>query len=92
MKIVPDAWVASNQKLIIPGIERATRELITEFNRDPELSQRWFQTALREAEAVAWETEYPQLVFPALAEEKLAAISQRHAHEASLHDEIAIAV
>jgi hypothetical protein len=48
--------------------------------------------ALNEAEALAWETEYPQLVFPTLAEEKIAAISSWYGHGGTLHSEYAMAV
>ena len=34
------------------------------------------EAALREAEAVAWQTPYPHLLFPALAEEKATAVSR----------------
>lgn len=37
------------------------------FRSQPEL----LQLALNEAEALAWETSFPQLVFPVLAEERL---------------------
>jgi hypothetical protein len=90
-KIVPNSWVASSQKLIV-GIERAKRELAVQFVGHPELPQRLFQVALNEAEALAWETEYPQLVFPTLAEEKIAAISSWYDHGGTLHSEYAIAV
>ncbi len=42
--------------------------------RFPLLTRRQIQKALHEAEALAWETPHPQLVFPILAEEKLASI------------------
>jgi len=32
--------------------------------------------ALNEAEAIAWQTGFPQLVFPSLAEEKVAALTK----------------
>ena len=39
--------------------------------------QRHFiRLALNEAEALAWDSGYPALVFPLLAEEKLAALQQ----------------
>ena len=33
-------------------------------------------SALNEAEALAWQTPYPHLVFPALAEEKASSVSR----------------
>jgi hypothetical protein len=47
---------------------------------------------LNEAEALAWETEYPQLVFPALAEEKIEAISSWYSHGGILNSNYALAV
>jgi hypothetical protein len=92
MKIVPGSWVvASGQKFIL-GIERARQRLVDQFVNQSELSQRMFQVALNEAEALAWETEYPQLVFPTLAEEKIAAISSGYNRGGQLDSEYAIAV
>jgi len=89
VKITPDSWIASSEKLIV-GIEQAKRDLATEHKF--ELPERLFRVALNEAEALAWETEYPQLVFPALAEEKIEAISAWYDHGESLHSNYAMAV
>ncbi|HEY1788922.1 MAG TPA: hypothetical protein VGJ73_12230 [Verrucomicrobiae bacterium] len=91
VKVAPDSWIASGQKLII-GIERAKRDLANEFAGQSDLPQRLFQVALNEAEALAWETEYPQLVFPTLAEEKIAAISSWYDHGGQLRSDYAVAV
>ena len=91
VKIVPDSWVASGEKLVI-GIERAKQHLIAQFKDQLELPQRLFQVALNEAEALAWQTEYPQLVFPTLAEEKVAAITAWYGRGGTLHSDYAIAV
>jgi hypothetical protein len=91
VKIVPDSWVASGQKLVI-GIERAKQNLVAQFKNHLELPQRLFQVALNEAEALAWETEFPQLVFPTLAEEKIAAISAWYGRGGTLQSDYAIAV
>ena len=37
--------------------------------------------ALNEAEATAWQTQYPHLVFPALAAEKVQAVAAWNAHQ-----------
>jgi hypothetical protein len=89
VRIVPDSWIASGQKLIV-GIEHAKRELAAEHKF--ELPERLFRVALNEAEALAWETEYPQLVFPSLAEEKIEAISAWYGHGEPLHSNYAMAV
>lgn len=92
MKIVPGAWVASGQKLIL-GIQQAKSNLIAQFREKLELPQRLLNVALNEAEALAWETEYPQLVFPTLAEEKITTISDWwHGRKKSLESGYAMAV
>jgi hypothetical protein len=89
VKIAPESWIASGQKLIL-GIEQAKRELAAEHKS--QLPERLFRVALNEAEALAWETEYPQLVFPVLAEEKIEAISAWYGHGGFLNSNYAMAV
>jgi hypothetical protein len=89
VKLVPGSWIASGQKLIV-GIEQAKRDLAA--GHKFELPERLFRVALNEAEALAWETEYPQLVFPSLAEEKIEAMSAWYDHGESLHSNYAMAV
>jgi hypothetical protein len=89
VKMAPELWIVSSAKLIV-GLEQAKRELATEHKF--ELPERLFWVALNEAEALAWETEYPQLVFPALAEEKIEAMSAWYGHGESLHSNYALAV
>jgi hypothetical protein len=91
VKIAPDAWVASGRKLIA-SIERVRQSLAARFAHQSEIPQRLFRAALNEAESLAWETEYPQLVFPTLAEEKIAAISSWYDRGGTLHSNYAIAV
>lgn len=91
MKIVPDSWIESGKRLIL-GIERVKRNLAEQAQNNLGLPQRLFQVALNEAEALAWETEYPQLLFPALAEEKIEAISAWYGHGESLNSGYAMAV
>ena len=45
---------------------------------------RMLESALNEAEAVAWQTPYPHLVFPMLAEEKASAVSRWAARQRSV--------
>jgi len=45
---------------------------------------RVFRLALNEAEALAWETEFPHLVFPALALEKVHGVAKWHGHQRSI--------
>jgi hypothetical protein len=62
------------------------REFDLVFERDPRI----FQLALNEAEALAWETEFPQLVFPALALEKIQGVAKWQGRQRSVHRNEAI--
>ena len=89
--IRPDYWAALSQKLVV-GIWRAKQKLAARSQDESQLPKRLVQVALNEAEALAWETEYPQLVFADLAEEKIAAVSNWYGHGGTLHSEYAMAV
>jgi hypothetical protein len=73
VKTLTDACAASG-RILIAGIEQAKWKLVAEFRNEFGLPERLFRSAVNQAEALAWETEYPQLVFPALAVEKLEAV------------------
>lgn len=91
VKMRPDSTVASGQKLIV-GIERTKQNLAVRFLDQSELPERLFQVAMNEAEALAWQTGFPQLVFPTLAEEKIAAMSYWYDRNGMSHGDYAIAV
>jgi hypothetical protein len=42
------------------------------------------ELAVNEAEALAWQTGFPQLLFPTLAVEKARAVATWHEHQQSL--------
>jgi hypothetical protein len=67
-----DRCVQSCKKLLA-GIKQARSRIAAEFREKFESQQNSFQQALNEAEALAFQTEYPHLVFPALAMEKVQA-------------------
>ena len=81
--------VQSCQQLLA-GIEQAKNKIASEFQETLESQSQLFQLALNEAEALAFQTAYPHLLFPLLAVEKIQAVSawdarqqafrQRHAH------------
>ncbi len=52
------------------------RALVREFGSAISGQGQLLSSALNEAEAIAWQTPYPHLFFPALAEEKAAAVNQ----------------
>jgi len=52
-------------------LAEAKESLIAEFKETFEIHERLVQLAVNEAEALAWETDYPHLLFPSLALEKV---------------------
>jgi hypothetical protein len=57
------------------GIEQTKNKIANEFQETLESHAQLFQLALNEAEALAFQTDYPHLLFPALAQEKIQAVS-----------------
>jgi hypothetical protein len=64
------ACFAGCQKLVAQ-IASARKNLLAEFKETLIGQERIVHLAVNEAEALAWETDYPHLVFPALALEKV---------------------
>jgi hypothetical protein len=62
-------------KKLLGEIERAKNKIAAEFREVVAANQKSFQIALNEAEALAWQTDYPHLVFPDLAVEKIQAVA-----------------
>lgn len=61
--------------------ERAKGNLLGELRETSEVPEKLFRLALNEAEALAWETGYPHLVFPVLATEKARAAAHWSARQ-----------
>ena len=74
VRTVANACIASCQKLAAQ-IERTKKNLLAEFQESLQVPEQLFRQALGEAEALAWQTGYPQLVFPTLAMEKVQAVA-----------------
>jgi hypothetical protein len=51
------------------------------MSETPVVPDRMFRLALNEAKALAWQTEYPRLVFPVLAAEKTQAVTEWRARQ-----------
>jgi hypothetical protein len=51
-------------------IEEVKQAILDEFHDTMDAHNQMLRLAVNEAEALAWETDYPHLVFPALAHEK----------------------
>src|SRR6266496_938152 len=73
---------ASYQKLIAQ-IERTKQAILAEFRESFRVPEHLLRLALNEAEALAWQTTFPHLVFPTLATEKAEAIAAWHARQRS---------
>ena len=69
-----NACVKSCQK-ILAQVARVKEAIFTETQRAFETQEHLLRLALNEAEAVAWQTGYPHLFFPALATEKVQAVA-----------------
>ncbi len=80
VKAAANACINSYQKLAA-RIERVKEQLLSELRETLEVPERLFKLALSEAEALAWQTEYPHLVFPALAMEKIRAVGEWNARQ-----------
>ena len=66
--------VNSYQKLAAQ-VEQAKQNLLADFRKTLGVPERLCRLALNEAEALAWQTEFPHLLFPTLAMEKIQAVA-----------------
>jgi hypothetical protein len=74
------ACIASCRKLLA-RIESTKAGILAEFRESLKEHGHLLDLALNEAEALAWQTEFPQLLFPALATEKAQAVATWHARQ-----------
>ena len=72
--------LASCQKLVAQ-IKDAKDRILAEFQELFGTYDQPIRLALNEAEALAWQTPYPQLFFPDLAAEKVQAVMARLSHD-----------
>jgi hypothetical protein len=75
--------LASCRKLIA-AFEKTKSAIVSEFRETLAGHQQLVRLALNEAEALAWQTEFPHLVFPTLATEKLQALATWDARQRSI--------
>ena len=61
-------------KKVLAQIRKVKRALFAQWRDGLEDHERMLKLALNEAEALAWQTSYPHLFFPALAAEKIQAV------------------
>src|SRR4051812_41417351 len=69
---------------VLAQIEHVRSDVVAEFRGRLEEHQHVLELAVNEAEALAWETGFPQLLFPTLAAEKATAVATWHARQHSL--------
>ena len=69
---------------LLAQIEQTKDEILGEFNDVLGTRGRLLRLALNEAEALAWQTRYPHLVFPTLGLEKAQAVSAWHERQQRL--------
>jgi hypothetical protein len=55
---------------LLDRIDKVKQAVLNEFHDTLDAHNQMLRLAVNEAEALAWETDYPHLVFPALAHEK----------------------
>ena len=91
VKTVANACVATCRKLTAQ-IEQAKHNLLAEVRQTFEAPEQLLRLALNEAEALAWQTEYPHLVFPDLAWEKVQAVAGWNARQRLIRQESAYAM
>ena len=79
-----NACFKSCQKLAAQ-IEQVKRSLWADLVGTLDVPEKLFRLALGEAEALAWQTDYPHLVFPALATEKVQEVAAWNTRQQFLH-------
>jgi hypothetical protein len=70
---------------LVAQIEKTKDAILAQFREKLEAHEHLLRLALNEAEAIAWETEYPHLVFPMLATEKAQALATWLARQRSMN-------
>jgi hypothetical protein len=71
---IPAVCLNSCRKLV-GSMKKVRSAILREFGVALDGNQKVLRLALNEAEAVAWQTPFPHLFFPELAQEKAAAVS-----------------
>ena len=72
-------------KALLAEIEQAKTMIVNEFHETLDTHGNLFRLALNEAEALASQTEYPHLVYPALAMERVQAVADWRRRQQALN-------
>jgi hypothetical protein len=78
------AFCASYCQKLLSEIQRARQEILAHFRNAFSGQEQLLRLALNEAEAMAFLTEYPHLVFPDLAMEKVQSAAKWSHHQQQL--------
>ena len=68
-------FCAASCDKIVARIRQAKETILTEARTRTNASERMLQLSLNEAEAVAWQTNFPHLIFPTLAMERVQSVT-----------------
>src|SRR5947208_5191333 len=80
-----DICLGSCQKMLLQ-IQKAKSAILANYREKLQNQEQVLRLALNEAEALAWQTDFPLLVFPTLALEKAEAVANWHQRQASLRN------
>jgi len=69
-----NSYLGSCQRLL-KRLENAKAAIVAEFREKLAEHQHLVELAVNEAEALAWQTDFPELLFPLLAVEKVSAVA-----------------
>ena len=75
----------NESELINNALSQTKESLLREYSGKVHSDKRMLSLALKEAEALAWQTEYPHLVFPMLAVEKAQAAVAWHQRQSKIN-------
>ena len=78
-------WVSSC-KAVISRVKQARDALLAEARETLQVEDRMLRLALNEAEALAWASRYPHLVFPDLAAEKIRGVAAWDRHQREVEE------
>ena len=82
-KVKQQARVVSSDAVRL-AVQRAKNAVLADYAPRAGQHTGLLRIVLNEAEGLAWQTEFPQLVFPALAEEKAEAAVKWHQRQTAL--------
>ena|SRR6185437_8365999 len=78
-----DRWIDSCRKFL-GQIEDVKEQVKDEFRDQVQQHHHLLELAINEAEALAWQTDFPQLLFPTLATEKATEVAGWHVQQQRL--------